>query len=131
MEINLTKQTEEKLTNHLKQRNTDVNDYIEELITKDVSNTYYFETGYKFDLVNNRLYDPKGLEVDLTNKPCLILKLLILNKDKIVSTQEISEYIWKTDDTSVFTIRNMIKLIRDKSYKYIILSLKNEGYKIS
>ena len=130
MEIKLSKQTEEKLTNHLKQRNIDVNDYIQELITKDISNTFYFQSGYKFNLVNSRLYDPKGIEVELSNKPCLILKFLILNKDRPVATQEISQYIWNTPDTSVFTIRNMIKKIRDESYRDIITNYMNLGYKI-
>ena len=130
MEIKLSKQTEEKLINHLKQRNIDVNDYIQELITKDISNTFYFQSGYKFNLVNSRLYDPKGIEVELSNKPCLILKFLILNKDRPVATQEISQYIWNTPDTSVFTIRNMIKKIRDESYRDIITNYMNLGYKI-
>ena len=61
----------------------------------------------------------------------MILKCLIENKDKDVSADTISKYVWGKENISIFTIRNMIKQIRDKSNPDIILSVKGVGYKLN
>ena len=107
-----------------------VESYIENLIKKDLEENHRLNYGYYFNLNNSRLYNNDNKEIKLTSKPLMILKCLIENKGNTVSIGTISKYVWSKEDVSVFTIRNMVKRIRDKSYSDIILSVKGLGYKL-
>lgn len=130
MNLTLNKNIENKLLNKIKSQSITIDDYVNRLITKDLENKYIFNNGFYFDTHNSRLYDRDDIEVKLSKKPLMILKCLIENKDEHVSITQISKYCWNNEDTSKFTIRNMIKQIRDKTYKDIITTSKKEGYRV-
>ena len=92
----------------------------------------------KFDLGKNFYYCLERdvlLDIDrkisLTRLENKLLKFLIINKDRIITYKEIEEDVWKKDKCSIFTIRNVIKKIRTKTYQEIICNISTKGYKIN
>lgn len=66
--------------------------------------------------------------VDLTKIETKFLKLLIENKNTIVTYEIVKENIWKTKEMSIFTMRNFVNKIRNKTYKSIIKNKSGFGY---
>jgi len=84
--------------------------------------------GYTFDCENSRLYDNKANEVPLAKKEILFFELFVKNRHRIVTFEEMEEYIWGRDETSVLNIRALIKRIRKKLPIGAIESVKEIGY---
>lgn len=66
--------------------------------------------------------------IDLTKIETKFLKLLIENKNNIVTYEILKDNIWKTKDMSIFTMRNFVNKIRNKTYKSIIKNKSGYGY---
>jgi DNA-binding winged helix-turn-helix (wHTH) protein len=66
--------------------------------------------------------------IDLTKIETKFLKLLIENKNSIVTYEIVKENIWKTKEMSIFTMRNFVNKIRNKTYKSIIKNKSGYGY---
>ena len=67
--------------------------------------------------------------VKLSNYEELLFDLLINNLNEFVTIADIFNHIW-VKEVSTFTLRNIIKKIRDKTY-YDIINRNNVGYKIA
>ena len=85
--------------------------------------------GYKYCLNTYRLYH-ESEEQYLTKTERGLLKLLILNRQEIVPYDTIKNEVWKNKKFSVFTMRNKVKSIRDKTYPEIIKNYSGFGYKL-
>ncbi|KAB7884223.1 response regulator [Poseidonibacter ostreae] len=72
--------------------------------------------------------DEKVLE--LNKKELLFLKLLVLNKDKVVSYQEIEQYVWEDEYMSLNSLRTTIGFLRKKIPFNCIKNISNMGYKL-
>ena len=83
--------------------------------------------GFYYCFENNELLFNNNI-VHLTNLETKVLDLLIKNKNKVISNNEIMERVWKEKRCTIFSIRNIIKKIRDKSFKKIIRNISNKGY---
>lgn len=68
--------------------------------------------------------------VKLSNYEELLFDLLINNLNEFVTIADIFNHIWGKE-VSIFTLRNIIKKIRDKTYYDIIINRNNVGYKIA
>ncbi|AJG40405.1 MULTISPECIES: response regulator transcription factor [Thermotoga] len=74
-----------------------------------------------------------GKEIDLTKKEYQILEYLMMNKNRVVTKEELQEHLWSFDDT-VFsdTLRSHIKNLRkkiDRGFKKkIIHTVRGIGY---
>lgn len=66
----------------------------------------------------------------LTKLESRLLELLMSNKGTYVSYDLIKELVWNGKNMSVFTMRNIVKKIRDKTFENIIINKSNHGYKI-
>ena len=73
--------------------------------------------------------DEKVLE--LNKKELLFLKLLVLNKDKVVSYQEIEQYVWEDEYMSLNSLRTTIGFLRKKIPFNCIKNISNMGYKLN
>ncbi|MCX8060172.1 MAG: response regulator transcription factor, partial [Aquificaceae bacterium] len=81
------------------------------------------------DLQNCRLW-VSDKEVKLTRKEWLLLKYLVENRDRYVSTQELLNYVWGDEPVGDDVVRAHIKNLRRVLPEGFILSHKGWGYKV-
>jgi len=87
------------------------------------------DNGIFYDAYRERFYDNFG-EISFTKFEFQVLKLLLDSSDKIVSYDDIKEKVWKEKKMSIFTMRNVINKIRNKTYYNIIKNNSSQGYQI-
>ena len=110
----------------LKNKNLLIKDYILELIQKDIEKTIDFN-GYSYSFEFNKLlYEDK--EVKFTTIENDLFRYLLNNANNIMSTDDIHLNIWKDKKMTLFTLRNVIRSIREKTYHKLIKNVSNRGY---
>jgi DNA-binding winged helix-turn-helix (wHTH) protein len=110
----------------LKNKNLLIKDYILELIQKDIEKTVDFN-GYSYSFEFNKLlYEDK--EVKFTTIENDLFRYLLNNANNIMSTDDIHLNIWKDKKMTLFTLRNIIRSIREKTYHKLIKNVSNRGY---
>jgi len=82
-----------------------------------------------YDSYRERFYDGIGA-VSFTKYEFAVLKLLLDNNTRIIDYEEIKEKVWKEKKMSIFTMRNVINKIRNKTYYNIIRNNSSAGYQI-
>ena len=85
---------------------------------------------YKYDTNQEKLYDTNNNEVKLAKKEILLLNLFAKNLGKVISFEEIEQYVWQGDLTTNENIRALIKRLRKKIPKNSIISQGGMGYKL-
>jgi len=89
-----------------------------------------FDQEHKYDCSKHILY--KGNEeIELTKKEILFLELFANNLHHVATYNEIEEYVWEGDDTSLVNIRAMIKRLRKKIPYESIVIVKGMGYSLN
>lgn len=89
--------------------------------TIDLDNGFAWDTQFNKLMHNNK-------EIHLTRIESKLLKLLLDNKGEIVSIEDIHSKVWKGKEMTRFTLRNKIKILRDKTYYELIKNHSNVGY---
>ncbi len=89
-----------------------------------------FNNGIYFDEYRDQFFKSGGVRIDFTRLEKLFLKLLISRKNDIVDYDTIKEVVWKGKSMSVYTMRNIVNKIRQKTYYEIIRNHSNKGYTI-
>lgn len=87
------------------------------------------DNGIYYDAYRERFYNQEG-HISFTKYEFEVLKLLLDNSNRIVSYDEIKENIWKEKKMSIFTMRNVVNKIRNKTYYEIIRNNSSKGYQI-
>lgn len=90
----------------------------------NLDENFYFDNNTNLFYVNNQV-------LDLTKKELLFLKLLILNKDRVVSYEEIERYVWDEEYMSLNSLRTTIGFLRKKIPFNCIKNISNLGYKLN
>ena len=85
---------------------------------------FYFE-------VNTSQFYVKNKVLDLTKKELLFLKLLVLNKNRIISYEEIEQKVWDNEYMSIDSLRTTIGFLRKKIPFNCIKNISNMGYKLN
>lgn len=93
-------------------------------------NTINFANGVIYDISKEILLDANKQEIKLSKKEILLLNLFAMNQEKIVTFEQIEQYVWEGDLTTNENIRALIKRLRKKLPKDSILSQGGMGYKI-
>ena len=96
-----------------------------------VSTNIQLEEGFSWVVATSKLLKENNgsiTTIDLTKIETKFLKLLIENKNSIVTYDIVKDNIWKTKDMSIFTMRNFVNKIRNKTYKSIIKNKSGYGY---
>ena len=99
-------------------------------LEKDETNIIQLDEITFFDTFNKNLISSNEM-VKLRAKELDFLELLIKNKNRYVTYEEIENYVW---DDSVMTkdaLKTLVKNIKTKIPKDLILNLTNSGYKIA
>lgn len=106
-----------------------------EVVTRRQNNLYNYIVKFK-DLTinrNSRIVKKNNEEINLTNKEYELLMLLIDNKDKVVTRDEILNHVWgyeadlETNVTDVYIRYLRIKLNQDNKEEYI-QTIRSVGY---
>ena len=98
-------------------------------LQEDVTNIVKLDINSYFDSFNKNLIIDDEI-IKLRTKELIFLELLIKNKNRYVSYEEIENYVW---DESVMTkdaLKTLVKNLKSKIPKDLILNLTNSGYKI-
>ncbi len=94
------------------------------------SQTVSLWSGFNYDYVNHRLFEPSGEEIKLAKKEILFLDLFIKDRHRVISFNELEEYAWEGEDTSAMNMRALIKRLRKKLPDGAILMVKEVGYRL-
>ncbi|RXJ91240.1 DNA-binding response regulator [Arcobacter sp. CECT 8983] len=89
-----------------------------------------FDEEYKYDFQNNILYQNQT-EIELTKKEILFLELFVKNLHHLATYNEIEEYVWEGEETTLVNIRAMIKRLRKKLPENGIVIVKGLGYSLN
>lgn len=89
-----------------------------------LDDNFYFDN-------NTSLFYSENKVLDLTKKELLFLKLLTLNKDRVVSYEEIEQNIWEDEYMSLNSLRTTIGFLRKKIPFNCIKNISNMGYKLN
>ncbi len=100
-----------------------------ENINKKESNIVFLNSDLKFDMYNLTLVQNADL-VKLRTKEVDFLYLLLKNKNRYVTYQEIENFVWNNEVMSKDALKTLVKNIKKKIPKEMILNLTGTGYKI-
>ena len=100
-----------------------------ENLTTNESNIIYFSEKMKFDMYNLTLINENEI-VKLRTKEIDFLYLLLKNKDRYVTYQEIENFVWNDEVMTKDALKTLVKNIKKKIPKELISNLTGTGYKI-
>lgn len=86
-----------------------------------------FEKGFYFDVSRDQLFFDKKM-VKLTKTEKALVKLLIERKNQLVTYETIEKVVWKNKNFSKYSLRNIVKHIREKTNETLIKNASNRGY---
>ncbi len=89
-----------------------------------------FEEGFYFDINRELLFKGKDL-IKLTKTERKLVKLLAQNVNVLVTYEEISQNVWKGKNFSIYSLRNVVKHIREKTSETFLKNSSNRGYIIN
>jgi DNA-binding response OmpR family regulator len=99
-----------------------------EKLCKIEENIVDLKENFKYDISKEKLYNANSEDIKLAKKEILLLDLFTKNRDKIVSFEQIEQYVWEGNLTTNENIRALIKRLRKKLPAESILSQGGMGY---
>lgn len=101
-------------------------------VSDSLKKKYLFK-GYVLDFESYRIHTPEDTTIDLSRRDCGLLQLLINEKDRVVSRDEILDKLWGEENFPTNrTIDNSIVRLRQSFGKYgakAIKSIRGVGYR--
>lgn len=111
-----------------------IEDIISKIILEKI-NYIHIKGGYKYCIENKQLFNKNNSQILFTQiEEDLLHYLLIMsikNRNDYIDLLLIKKEVWKHDKTTIFSIRNKIMAIRDKTCKELIVSKNKQGYRIN
>ena len=93
------------------------------------SNIVKLDENTFFDMFNKNLVVDSEI-VKLRTKELAFLELLLKNKNRYVSYNEIENFVWDDSIMTKDALKTLVKNLKTKIPKNLILNLTNSGYKI-
>ena len=84
-----------------------------------------------YDIEKEKLFDEKNEEVKLAKKEILLFNLFAKNLEKVITFEQIEQYVWEGDLTTNENIRALVKRLRKKLPIDTIISQGGMGYILS
>lgn len=100
-------------------------------LCKIPDNSVLLLENFTYDILKEILYDAQKDEVKLAKKEILLLNLFTKNIDKVISFEQIEQYVWEGNFTTNENIRALIKRLRKKLPNETIISQGGIGYKFN
>lgn len=95
---------------------------------KKTQNIIQLAQNFTYDIDKEKLCNENNEEVKLAKKEILLLNLFSKNLEKIISFEQIEQYVWEGDLTTNENIRALIKRLRRKLPHDTIVSQGGIGY---
>ena len=111
----------------------EISNLIESRVPFIVAEKIEFKEDFYYCTCREKLFrkiNSQEKEIKLTKTEQGIIKLLVENKGEIVLYAKLEKEIWGGEEPSIFTVRNMINKIREKTYQDFIINKSNIGYMI-
>ena len=89
-----------------------------------------FEKGFYFDVNKEILFQDKKI-IKLTRTERRLVSLLASNVNNLVTYEDIASVVWKGKEFSIYSLRNVVKHIREKTDELFIKNSSNRGYVIN
>ena len=83
-----------------------------------------------YDKLRKEVVDQNDVPIKLTKKELKFLELLIKNRGRIVTLQEIENTIWESENFTHTALRALVKRVRQKTSKELIKNFPGIGYKL-
>ncbi len=125
--LNINEQVSTNILTKLNNTNTTLEDYISNLILKDLNSKVSLHKNFYFDRNKEKIYFD-NVEISLTKIEYDLFKLLFDNCNSLVTLEKISTEVWNRENVTRFSLRNYVKQLRNKLYPGLIRSHHNCGY---
>jgi len=89
-----------------------------------------FREGFYYNIYREQFFNKDSQLIPFTKLEYGLLRLLLDRKGEMIDYKTIEEVVWKGKKMSIFTMRNVVNKIRQKTYYEIIHNYSNKGYKI-
>jgi DNA-binding response OmpR family regulator len=89
-----------------------------------------FTHGFIYDYKNRHMQNDE-VDVKLAKKEILFLELLCKSNTRIFTFEEIEDYVWEGEPTTLTNIRALVKRLRKKIPENTIVIVKGIGYKLN
>lgn len=91
-----------------------------------------FKNGIEFNVLHKKLFcKEKNEEVPLTSKELVLLEYLINNSNRVLSIDELKNYIWEDElEATESAFKNLLNKLRNKIGKESILNISGVGYRL-
>jgi DNA-binding response OmpR family regulator len=131
LKLELSEQLEKKFISKLKREELLDSEYIQKLIENDLESKIDLGEGFIYDMHLDKLFDKKRREIEITKIEKKLLLTLIEYTDKIVPVDILISKSWNKTNVTIYSFRNVIKKIRDKTYYELIKNHSSLGYSIN
>lgn len=126
--IDITKDMEKFLKSKSKEYSLSIEETLKEILSQQINSRIDLGKGFYYDKILKKVFDRRNEDIGLTKTQMNIFNTILKNRGAIVDVEIIKKNAWRDKNTSIFTLRNMIKQIRDKSYYGLIRSHSSRGY---
>lgn len=86
---------------------------------------------FYFDFKKREVYTKERVSITLTKKELKFFELLVKNRERVVTFEEIENYVWKDEVFTEAALRALVKRVRQKISKELIKNFPGIGYKLS
>lgn len=104
-------------------------------IIKAKLNSILLDDGFYYNTETKELYNNKNEKISFRKKENILFNYLIVysleNDDGYLDIESIKKDVWESEETSIFSIRNVIRAIREKTFHGIIKNKSSSGYRIN
>jgi DNA-binding response OmpR family regulator len=95
----------------------------------NIEKRFYITKTFYYDFLTSLFYFDNRV-IDMTKKELLFLSLLLKNKNRIVTYEEIEEEVWGYESMSIKSLRTTIGTLRKKIPFNAINNISNMGYQL-
>lgn len=89
---------------------------------------YELPCGYRYDFDHKHLFFEEE-EIHLNKKEIVFLELLLHNKHRVVSYEELQEFVWQDSVMTDSALRSLVRNLRKKLPRDFITNLSGVGYR--
>ncbi len=100
-----------------------------DVITSYRSIDMHLPSGYSYDF-DNKILSFNNEEIKLTKMQIMFFELLLQNKHRIVTYDELQDYVWQDQVMTDSALKSLVKSLRQKLPKEYIVNLSGVGYKL-
>lgn len=113
-----------------------LNNALNKCVEEILDNSRYiisFKNNIEFNVLQKKLINKENnLEIPLTLKELMLLELLIKNNNRVLSTDELKNYLWEDQfEATESALKNLLNKLRNKIGKEVLLNISGVGYRLN